>query len=42
MRKIKISNFKNIGINTPATIDIPDEGGLCVVLGENNAGKAMF
>ena len=40
MRKIKISNFKNIGINTPATIDIPDEGGLCVVLGENNAGKS--
>lgn len=40
MRKIIIKNYKNIGIEKEAELNIPDRGGLCVVLGENNAGKS--
>jgi hypothetical protein len=40
MRKIIIKNYKNIGVEKEAELNIPDRGGLCVVLGENNAGKS--
>ena len=40
MKKIIIKNYKNIGIEKEAELNIPDRGGLCVVLGENNAGKS--
>jgi hypothetical protein len=40
MRKISISNYRNIGIDTPAELKIPQDGGLIVLLGENNAGKS--
>ena len=40
MRKISISNYRNIGIDAPAELKIPQDGGLIVLLGENNAGKS--
>ena len=40
MRKFIIKNYKNIGVDKEVSLDIPDQGGLCVILGENNAGKS--
>ena len=40
MRKISISNYRNIGIDAPAELKIPQDGGLIVLLGENNGGKS--
>lgn len=40
MRKFIIKNYKNIGVDKEVFLDIPDQGGLCVILGENNAGKS--
>ena len=40
MRKFIIKNYKNIGVDKEVFLDIPDLGGLCVILGENNAGKS--
>mgnify|MGYP000865503436 CR=1 FL=1 len=40
MRKIIIKNYKNIGVDKEVDLTIPDRGGLCVILGENNAGKS--
>ena len=40
MRKISISNYRNIGIDAPAELKIPQYGGLIVLLGENNVGKS--
>ncbi len=40
MRKISISNYRNIGIDAPAELKIPQDGGLIVLLGENNIGKS--
>ena len=40
MRKFIIKNYKNIGVDKEVSLDIPDLGGLCVILGENNAGKS--
>ena len=40
MRKISISNYRNIGIDAPAELKIPQDDGLIILLGENNAGKS--
>ena len=40
MRKIIIKNYKNVGVDKEVDLNIPDRGGLCVILGENNAGKS--
>jgi len=40
MRKISISNYRNIGIDAPAELKILQDGGLIVLLGENNVGKS--
>lgn len=40
MRKFIIKNYKNIGIEKEVSLNLPTNGGLCVILGENNAGKS--
>ena len=35
-----IKNYKNIGIEKEVSIDLPEHGGLSVIIGENNAGKS--
>lgn len=40
MKKFLIKNYKNIGIEKEVSIDLPEHGGLSVIIGENNAGKS--
>lgn len=40
MKKFLIKNYKNIGIEKEVNIDLPEHGGLSVIIGENNAGKS--
>lgn len=40
MKKISILNFRNIGIDEAAELYLPDEGGISLILGENNVGKS--
>ena len=40
MRKFIIKNYKNIGVEKEVSLNLPTNGGLCVILGENNAGKS--
>jgi len=40
MRKFIIKNYKNIGVEKEVSLNLPTDGGLCVILGENNAGKS--
>ena len=41
MRKISISNYRNIGIDAPAELKIPQDGGLIVLLEKITSVKAM-
>ena len=40
MKKISILNFRNIGIDEATELYLPDEGGISLILGENNVGKS--
>ena len=40
MKKISILNFRNIGIDQATELFLPDEGGISLILGENNVGKS--
>lgn len=40
MKKISILNFRNVGIDKATALFLPDEGGISLILGENNVGKS--
>lgn len=40
MKKISILNFRNIGVDEATELYLADEGGISLILGENNVGKS--
>lgn len=40
MKKISILNFRNIGVDEATELYLVDEGGISLILGENNVGKS--
>lgn len=37
MRKFIIKNYKNIGVEKEVSLNLPTDGGLCVILEDNKA-----
>ena len=42
MKKFLIKNYKNIGIEKEVSIDLPEHGGLSVIIGETMQASRMF